>query len=66
MKAYIIASGTVFGLLALVHVARLFFEGLHVATDPFFLMATLVAAGFSVWAWRLLRLATSQHRSQGR
>ncbi len=54
MKAYLITTGTVFGLIALAHVARVLVER-PLATDPWFVLLTLVAAGLSVWAWRLLR-----------
>lgn len=55
MKAYLITTGTVFGLLAAVHAWRMIAEWPHLATDPWFLLITLVAAALSVWAWRLLR-----------
>jgi len=55
MKAYLITTGTVFGLITLAHIARVFAEGLHRATDPVFILLTLLAAGLSVWAWCLLK-----------
>lgn len=54
MKAYIGATGAVFGLLTLVHVWRAIEEGLHLAKDPWFVLVTLVAAAFCLWACRLL------------
>jgi len=54
MKAYLITTGTVFGLIVLAHIWRAFAEGAHVATDPVFVLLTLLAAGLSLWAWRLL------------
>jgi len=60
MKAYLITTGTVFGLMATLHVLRSIAEWRLLQTDPwhFFGMAALglVAAGLSAWAWRLLRL----------
>jgi uncharacterized membrane protein YcaP (DUF421 family) len=59
MKAYLITTGTVFGLIALMHLLRAIAERSLLETHPFeFLsMAALgtFAAGLSVWAWRLLR-----------
>jgi len=54
MKAYIITTGTVFGLIVLGHFCRLFVEGTHVATDPVFLIFTILAASLCFWACRLL------------
>jgi hypothetical protein len=55
MKAYLITTGVVFALLAVVHVWRLIVER-SLLSEPIFLLITVVAAGFSVWAFRLLRL----------
>ena len=55
MKAYLITTGTVFGLITAAHIWRIFAEGSHLATDPVFLLLTLLAAGLSFWAWSLLR-----------
>jgi hypothetical protein len=58
MRTYTTLTGVLFALLALSHVARVIAEGPHLATDPFFVVITIVAAAFSVWAWRLLRLSS--------
>ena len=55
MRVYVMITGTLFGLVALVHVWRMIEESRSLATDPWFLLITLVAAGLSVWAWWLLR-----------
>jgi len=59
MKAYLVTTGTVFGLIALMHLWRAIEEWHLVQTRPgyFFSMAALgiVAAAFSGWAWLLLR-----------
>ena len=55
MKAYLITTGIVFALITLAHILRVFAEGPRLAKDPFFILLTLLAAGLSVWAWRLLR-----------
>jgi hypothetical protein len=57
MKAYVMTTGAVFGLLTLVHLLRIFVEGRHLATDPFYLLITLAAASLCLWAWRVLRLS---------
>lgn len=56
MKAYVMTTGVVFGLLTLVHVWRAIVER-NLATDPFFILITLAAAALCVWAWRVLRLS---------
>jgi hypothetical protein len=60
MKAYLITTGTVFGLIVLAHIARVFAEGPRLATDPVFVLLTVLPAALSFWAWRLLsRLSRS-------
>ena len=56
MKAYLMTTGSVFGLLVLVHVWRAIEEGPHLATDPWYILITAAAAALGLWAWRLLRL----------
>jgi len=62
MKAYLLTSGTIFGLIAILHGLRSIFEWRLLATDPvsFLAMAALgvLAAGLSVWALRLFTRAT--------
>jgi hypothetical protein len=55
MKAYLITTGMIFALIVVAHVWRAFAEGSHLATDPLFLLLTLLAAALSIWAWRLLK-----------
>jgi hypothetical protein len=54
MKAYIMTTGTVFGLITLAHVLRIIAEGPHLLTEPVWILLTIAAAGMAVWAWRLL------------
>jgi hypothetical protein len=60
VKAYLITTGTVFGLIAVLHLLRGIEERHLLATDPWYFlgMAALgaVAAALSVWAWTLVRL----------
>ena len=55
MKAYIMTTGAVFGLLTLVHVWRMIAEGPSVAKDPWYALITIIAAALCIWALRLLR-----------
>ncbi|HEV8598179.1 MAG TPA: hypothetical protein VGQ69_02355 [Gemmatimonadales bacterium] len=55
MKAYLITTAAVFGLLTVLHVWRIFAEGTHLARDPGFLLITVASAALCVWACRLLR-----------
>lgn len=52
MKSYLLVSGSLFGLLTLAHIWRLFVEPTLVR-DPWFHMTTLLAAILCVWAFRL-------------
>jgi hypothetical protein len=60
VKAYLITTGTVFGLIAVMHLLKSIAERHLLATNPwlFLGMAALgvAAGGLSVWAWCLLRL----------
>ena len=55
MRAYLMTSGAIFGLVALVHVWRAFEEGIQLATQPWYVLLTLAAAALCIWAWKLLR-----------
>lgn len=54
MKAYLITTGAVFGLITLAHVLRIIAEGRHLMTDPWFVLLTLVTGALCLWACRLL------------
>jgi hypothetical protein len=60
VKAYVLTSGLLFGLLTLVHVWRVMEEGPGLASDPWYVLITLVAAALCVWAFRLLRIMTRE------
>jgi hypothetical protein len=57
MKAYLIVTGTLFGLVGIAHLLPLFLEG-HPLSDPWFLghnlALFLVGGALAVWAARLL------------
>ena len=54
MRAYLVTTGTIFALIVLAHVWRVIAESTTLARDPWFVALTLLAAGLSVWAWRLV------------
>jgi len=57
MKAYLITTGTLFGVLAALHVWDTVTNWARFAGDPSFLFTPalgLVAASLSVWAFRLM------------
>jgi hypothetical protein len=54
MKAYLVTTSTIFLLILVAHVLRVFAEGPRTFTDPWFLGMTLLAAGLCAWGWRLL------------
>lgn len=54
MKAYLLATGTVFGLITLVHIWRMT-EERNLTREPWFILITAVSAVLSVWAFRLAR-----------
>jgi hypothetical protein len=55
MKPYVVTTGALFGVLALVHLWRIV-EERPLATDPWFVLITVAAAALCLWAWRVLRL----------
>jgi len=59
MKAYVMTTGALFGLLTLAHLLRMIEEGRSLATDPFFLLITVTAGALCLWAWRLLSRSKS-------
>jgi hypothetical protein len=61
MKPFLIAAGTVFGLVVIAHIARIAGEP-EMARDPWFWLLTILSAALSGWAWRLLW--TSSKRSE--
>ena len=63
MRAYLTVTGLLFALVALAHLWRTIAESSRLTTDPGFLLEGpglgIVAAGFGVWAWSLLRVRPS-------
>jgi hypothetical protein len=55
MKAYVITTGIIFALITIAHVLRMTLENPRLATDPWFLLLTVLVAALAVWAYYLLR-----------
>ena len=56
MKAYVITTGVVFGLITFAHLLRIVMEP-HVATEPVYILLTVASAALCLWAWYVLRRA---------
>lgn len=54
MKAYVITTGAIFGLITLAHIWRIFAEHEHLATDPWYILLTVLTAALFLWGCRLL------------
>lgn len=61
MRSYLAVTGTIFGLMAALHLWRLVAEWAQLARHPVDLMSIVVfgvvAAGLSLWGWRLFARA---------
>ena len=57
MNAYLITSGAIFGLVTIAHLVRMILENRHLATDPPYILLTILSAGLCFWAFALLRRA---------
>ena len=55
MKAYVITTGTVFGLITVAHIWRAVVEGPAIAKNPVYILLTVAAAALSLWAWRVVK-----------
>jgi hypothetical protein len=54
MRAYVMTTGAIFGLLVVAHIWRMIEENAQLATDPAYLAITFVAAALCLWAVRLV------------
>ena len=55
MRAYVITTGVIFGLLVVAHVWRIIAEGTQLLRDPWWFLITGLAAALCVWAVVLAR-----------
>ena len=53
MKAYLVVTAGLFGLLTIVHVWRIMVES-SLAMDPWFWLITLISTLLCLWGFRLL------------
>jgi high-affinity Fe2+/Pb2+ permease len=69
LRAYLVTTGTLFGLIAAAHLARTIAESQRLASDPWFYLEGpglgLVAAALSLWAWRLFCRAPKNSPGRG-
>jgi hypothetical protein len=56
MRAYVLTTGIIFGLLTLAHLWRIAAEGMQLLTQPLWVGITVGAGALAFWAWRLLRV----------
>jgi hypothetical protein len=54
MRAYVMVTGAVFGLITAVHLWRMYEEP-HMAKEPWFIALTALTGLLALWAVRLLR-----------
>lgn len=54
MRAYILTSGAIFGLITIAHLLRMVMEGRHLVTEPVYILLTIASAALAIWAWRVL------------
>jgi len=63
MKAYIMTTGILFGLLTIAHIWRIIVEKPGPGASPWYILMTVVTAALCVWAWRLLRRSDRPSRN---
>jgi uncharacterized membrane protein len=54
MRAYVLTTGILFGIVTLAHVWRMI-EERPMATVPWYILITVATGALCFWAWRLLR-----------
>ena len=55
MKIYVWTTGILFGLITVAHLLRMIREEPRLATDPWYLLITVLTAGLCLWAGLLVR-----------
>lgn len=53
MRSYLAATAVLFGLVTLAHIWRALAESRALATDPWFVLLTIVCAALCIWGARL-------------
>jgi hypothetical protein len=54
MKAYVITTGAVFGLLTVAHLLRIVMEDKSLASNPAYVLITVASAALCIWAFYVL------------
>jgi hypothetical protein len=54
LRCYVIATGIIFALLFLAHVARVFAEGTWILREPMIIVTSILSLGMAIWAVVLL------------
>jgi hypothetical protein len=55
VKAYVMTTGIIFGLIVVAHIWRAVAEGPSIAANPPYILLTVAAAALALWAWRVLK-----------
>jgi hypothetical protein len=55
MKAYVITTGAIFGLVTGAHILRMIMENRNLLTDPVYIALTVLSAALCIWAVQILR-----------
>ena len=55
MKAYLITTGAIFGLITVAHIWRFVAEGSRLVNEPVFVLLTVLTTALCIWALLLLR-----------
>ena len=50
MRCYVIATGIAFALIFVMHIARLFAEGVWLLREPMFILTSILSLGLAIWA----------------
>jgi len=58
VKAYLVTTGTIFGLITVAHLVRMVMEWPHTATEPLYVLLTVASAALCSWAFYLIRRST--------
>ena len=54
MRCYVAATGVVFALMFIAHVARVIAEGSGILREPIIIVTTVASLGLAIWAVVLL------------
>ena len=55
VRSYVIATGIIFALMFIAHVARVFAEGTGILREPMIIVTSLLSLGIAIWAVVLLK-----------